>query len=271
MATVTARLTFDGNLQVNTPVTGTIFNEISRSTIGVDPSNFYAVEFDEVSMDPTFIASAKAQDATNSLTVVINKPLGTIDGDLMIAYVSGTSSAPTWTPPAGWTGINTNGGAWFGYKIAVSEGASYTFTCNTSATQSGFILTFRNVSYDLAGTYSPAANPSVTPSITVTKDNSIEVVIAITQAGGTGQTYTAPAGFNQLDFDSDSTAPSWAVFSKLVNAGATGTVSITGTNGALANQRSIQLALSPNLVPMRYFPGGSVQIIGVLDETSTLT
>ena len=266
-----ARLTRTGNLLINNDF-NMQFDEVNGTRIQLSKTAFYAEFFDEVTIDPTFISSATAQDVASSTTITINIPPGTIDGDLMVAYVSGTSSSPTWTPPGGWTVISTTGGAWFGYKSAASEGASYTFTSSSSDTQSGFILTFRNASYDVASTYSTAANPSSTPSITVSKDNSLEVVIAITQGvAATGQTYTGPAGFTQIAADRDSTAPSWAVFSKLVTAGSTGTVSITGTL-ALSNQRSIQLALSPilGIVPMRQTRTGNVFISGIFDETQSL-
>lgn len=69
----------------------------------------------------------------------VNKPTGTVDGDIMIAelFVGATGAAPTVTPPAGWTAIGTatlvNDGSFFGgfnvyWKRASSEGTSYTFT-----------------------------------------------------------------------------------------------------------------------------------------------
>ena len=75
--------------------------------------------------------------------MVLNKPSGTVEGDMMVAWVCGDSSArKNVTPPSGWSVIYNQsspdlGGSaqQFGYyKVATaSEPSSYTFTFSGSA------------------------------------------------------------------------------------------------------------------------------------------
>ncbi len=67
-------------------------------------------------------------------TLVINKPAGAVDGDVMVAVIgqADISGSDTLTAPAGWTALailtNTNGKSAVFYKVAASEGASYSLT-----------------------------------------------------------------------------------------------------------------------------------------------
>lgn len=105
-------------------------------------------------MPITFVAAAKTPTSfpgsNNTSTCNIAKPTGTLDGHLMIAIIQ-SGGGITISAPGGWTeadtyvhagGANlTNGLYW---KIASSEGSSYTFTDDSgSATPlCGAILTF---------------------------------------------------------------------------------------------------------------------------------
>lgn len=67
-------------------------------------------------------------------TLTINKPAGTVDGDVMLAVVTQASytAPPLVAAPAGWASLgaftNTNGESEVFYRTAASEGASYNFT-----------------------------------------------------------------------------------------------------------------------------------------------
>lgn len=84
--------------------------------------------------------------------MVITTPSGTADGDLLIAQFQTNNQAPTVTAPAGWTtkdSDTTNANSYLFYKIAASEGASYTFSIsNAGGNQavSGGIIALRNAS-----------------------------------------------------------------------------------------------------------------------------
>lgn len=80
---------------------------------------------------PTYRASAEAYNAAaNSLTV--NKPTGTVNGDIMLAFAYCNAPADVITPPAGWDVIQTinttiSGRMTVYAKKAKSEGSSYVF------------------------------------------------------------------------------------------------------------------------------------------------
>lgn len=78
-----------------------------------------------------------------SNTLVVNKPSGTADGDLLIAHISGAdqiSGTNNISAPGGWTTLGSQSAGASGsadlfvfYKIASSEGASYSFTNQSGA------------------------------------------------------------------------------------------------------------------------------------------
>jgi hypothetical protein len=108
--------------------------------------------------------------ATGS-TITANKPAGTRQGDLLVAFLnSGPSGTEgTWTGDSGWTEIADQGGApstRIAYKVAgASEGASYTFTHSVAGQMTAIIANFRNAAYDTIGTLI-GGNTSLAPSVT---------------------------------------------------------------------------------------------------------
>ncbi len=193
----------------------------------------------------TYISSTKTQNITNSTSLVISKPAGTIDGDLMVAFVNSNDSGTTWTG-AGWTeAIDSTASAIY-YKIASSEGSSYTFTNSASSLLQGYILTYRNAAWDTIGTFSTLSGSPVAPAITTT--GGYNTVIAYFKAGNTtSATFTTPSPYTVVDSDSDDTATSSssAIFSRSgFPAGTTGTVTSTISSGSLA--RGILLSIKPS-------------------------
>lgn len=103
-----------------------------------------------------FVAEAHAGNSgTGAATLAVNKPAGTVTGDVMVAF-SGSSIGLGWAPPAGWTqigstalaGTDVDAKAWF--KVALAgEAASYSWA-GTSDNPVVQIATFRGV--DTSGT-----------------------------------------------------------------------------------------------------------------------
>ena len=146
-----------------------------------------------------FIAAAQTGNASASTNLIINKPAGTAQGDLMIAVVSRVESANgTWTPPAGWTETADEGVApdiSIAWKIAgASEGANYTFVHASSKLLAGAILTYRGGAYGVTGAFATATAPTAVnaPSITPTAANAL-VLAAYAEAAAA--TWTTPSGF----------------------------------------------------------------------------
>lgn len=179
---------------------------------------------------PSFIASAQTQNSATGSSLVISKPTGTAQNDLMIAFMGlGSSASATWTGDTGWTEIADQGASpdlRIAYKIAgASEGSSYTFTASTSsATLSGVILTYRNAAYDIIGSIQTGANPSA-PSITVSSDFSR--LLGFCVQNSTNNMTTTIKTVRAID--SDSTTPNWIIGDEIVLAGSTGTRSFAAT------------------------------------------
>lgn len=110
--------------------------------------------------DPAPFRSEAHAIYVGGTTIVVTKPAGTINGDIMIAFIESErpSGLPqmTITPPAGWTqidvtttvkdtvvGLREDCAIFF--RVASGEGASYTFTFNASpADASAAIVTHQN-------------------------------------------------------------------------------------------------------------------------------
>ncbi len=78
--------------------------------------------------------SSAGRNNAGSLSIV--KPTGTIDGDVMVAFVMSVGSAPT-TVPSGWSQVQQNSNSTSFYlttyvKVASSEGSSYTWALTGS-------------------------------------------------------------------------------------------------------------------------------------------
>jgi hypothetical protein len=192
------------------------------------------------------VNTSSAVQNTNSTTITVNVPSSTDNGDLMILSVISNSGSNTWTTPSGWTvwRSNFNGRAIY-YRTASSEPASYTITQSNSATSSGYILSYRNATIDVMGTYSGFTSPSIAPSITTTANNAY-VFYFIGSPGQANNTFSTPTGFTPLVSDTDGTNPSSAIFYKVqATAGATGTASSTPAAGLPA---SIQFSIIPTTI-----------------------
>lgn len=196
----------------------------------------------------TFVATAQNY-APSTTSLVITKPTGTVSGDLMIAVMSRSSGSGsrTWSPPAGWTQVlgtvaSASPSMGIAYRIAgASEGANYTFTFSNTANLAGDIITYRGANYDAIGTVSTdSANPITATAVTVASG----LLLAVYMSDAASVTLSTPSGFSAVDANSDATAPSLAIFSKLVSSGSSGTVDSTQTGGGVFN--SILLSIKPS-------------------------
>ncbi len=179
---------------------------------------------------PFIIAQASSQRGTNGTTLVINKPTGTREGDLMVAFMNIPSNS-TWTGDTSWTEVldqGTNPSTRIAYKVAgASEGASYTFTSTASSTSSGTIATYRNAAYDAVGAITSGANPLVLSAVTATAPYAR--ILSTAARSATSITITGPATMQTIAIDSDAVSPSRLVEqdTNLSSAGSSGTRSFT--------------------------------------------
>ena len=149
--------------------------------------------------------SASAGSLGATLSLVITKPAGTVDGDLLVAFVANNTAA-TITAPAGWTLIvsqaratNSLQAAW--WRIASGEPADYTFTQTVSGSLSGSIhrisghhATPVDVSAAAASTAQDTAPTA--PTVTTTAADTLLVYSASAEAAAQAS-ITAPAGMTE--------------------------------------------------------------------------
>lgn len=196
----------------------------------------------------TLLQAVATGTAGGVSALAINKPTGTVDGDIMVAVMA-NGNGTTWTGDTGWTEIIDQGAHPYlraAYKVASSEGSSYSFTGGTG-TKTGFIATFRGFQYD-----------TVSSSVTTLLGDGSLAITGITAAGGiliaayampsgnTLQTSSTPSGMLSLAAASSAGVTDIFGYWQQIAAGATGTRSSTlGDSSGTFNNGGILIALKP--------------------------
>lgn len=233
--------------QANQQATDTGTKATTWNASQQDPISILFQVTNEPDVTPVFVASASTQNTSSGTTLVINKPTGTAEGDLMIAMMCVSGNNPTWTGDTGWTELadetTDNPSLRVAYKVAgESEGASYTFTANKSQTNAGSILTYRYAAYDtIAGAFTVGANPLVLTSISPSLSQSLLLAIGARSSGNI--TLGTPTSMTARVTDNGATSPSYIVCDQLVAKGPTGTRSMS--TGSTASVAGIMLAIKP--------------------------
>lgn len=200
----------------------------------------------QAQIGPFIISEQSTQRATAGTSLVINKPTGTREGDLMIAFMNIPANS-TWTGDTGWTEVadqGTNPSTRIAYKVAgASEGASYTFTSSASSTSSGTIVTYRNAAYDAVGTITSAINPLVLSAVTASAKYSR--ILATLGRATASITIGGPATMDNIRTDNDAVGPSRLVEQdiNLIDAVSSGTRSFT--MGSATNVSGALVAIKP--------------------------
>ncbi len=199
----------------------------------------------EPDVSPIFVASATKSNSALGTTLVINKPAGTVQDDLMIAVMA-ADAAGLWSGDTGWNEVvdqAADPNLRIAYKVAgASEGASYTFTNASSQTLSGCILTYRYAAYDtVAGTHVTGANPLILTSISPSLSQSI--LIACGARSSASITLGTPTSMTARVTDSDANDPSYIVCDQAVAKGPVGTRSMS--TGITTTVSGIMLAIKP--------------------------
>lgn len=163
-------------------------------------------------MAVAFRAAASQASTGTGNSITINKPAGTIAGDVMVAIINvATANVRTFTPPTGWTQLDTliedvllasPCQAFTFYKAAgQSEGASYLWTCDAgSLLFAGCISTFSGVDTAVPINVSAMVGQGTadqgfdTPVVVTTRPNcGIVGLVCGTTLLGNGPQYTWPA------------------------------------------------------------------------------
>ena len=193
-----------------------------------------------------FINAAHYNNAS-STSAVVSKPTNTADNDIMFAVITrNNTTAPT--PPSGWALLGSQSevsgvmDVWLYWKLAASEGASYTWSFGASAGRTGgTIVTYRG-GFDTADPIDVVSNTVYTTSNTTVRAASMSasaagsalLIFPIFYASAT-RTYTKPsvpttdwvedvdAGSNQSRTWREVCSMTWA------SSGATGNMDATAS------------------------------------------
>lgn len=227
--------------------TGSTNDDIEAVLFSIVPSSYNPVK-------PTFVASATTQNTSSSITqLTIDKPSGTQEGDLMIAFMA-TTSIESWTGDTDWTEFIDEGGnrscrgAW---KIATaSEPSSYTFTTGTTTnTPAGAILTYRNAAYSNNSTIK-TTNSNLLDITSIMVDTNYSIIIAFGSLSSPSKTYTHSIPSNAADIatiwlNNDGTSPSQGIFTRLVGYGLTSQMKLSSNSGGLSSS-GFSILIKPN-------------------------
>lgn len=199
---------------------------------------------------PTY-RSLSTANTTSVTSVTINKPAGTVQNDLMIAFLSRDASGSNMPPPSGWTqliqnDIGTTHRAEIFYKIAgASEPASYSFDLiDTNEGVVGTIVTVTGAStsspfgpiateFDLSSSYIKGGSISQTSSTLI-------FLVSFHESPGT---LTTPFGHTLLSYIDRLDAGLGITYRENTATGASGDIYWFHT--AADDWRSYQIEIQP--------------------------
>jgi hypothetical protein len=184
-------------------------------------------------------------------TFDLDKPSGTLAGDLMIAFMARANDSDGWAVPSGWTSA-VDGQVGMAWKVAGGiEPGSYTFTIaelggggggggGSAPAIRGGIVSYRHCVFDAAGAIGTATAGAacVAPSVTLAD---IGLLLGFFADEQELRSFTLPDGMLSVTADFTAGAPSIALFSQQLSAGASGTRSSTPSGGG--NSAGVLIAL----------------------------
>ena len=206
-----------------------------HDTVPGQPSTSYTDVGANASGAVTFESVATA--AANSNSIVVSRPTGTVDGDLLVGFVSGENDAGVLSAPGGWTQIfqidnpgNFVSGAW--YRIASSEPASLTFTSTVSHAMNAAVLRYSGADaanpIDVSAAIAAFGNPTA-PSVTTTVANTVVLRVGTLEDSTVSDIGYPPATTGRVEFDVAGGQVTGVADSAQASAGATGTAAFTGS------------------------------------------
>ena len=198
---------------------------------------------------PTVVGTDEQEITSNTTTLTFNVPVGTQNGDLMVALVAGgggSGNVGDWAN-ASWTWaveLTTSPNLAVAYRVASSEGSTVSFTTTGACKLGGVLRVFREAAWGTAGTVATGSSTSVAASsITVPGSNSI-LLGHFAQASG-NVTWTNSSGMTKIaELDNDSAGHSWYIATQDVGAGATGSKTITVNSSN--NWQAVLVSISPS-------------------------
>lgn len=188
-------------------------------------------------IDQTIVAYATSTLAGGGTSITCNKPTGTQEGDLMIAFLNQAqfNSLGNWTQPSGWTEVFDSNQRAVSYKVAgPSEPASYSFGIDIFVIPQAAIVTIRPSAYDVVGAISGSSANPIAPSIDVSESSLVFCILTQNNDNTTASGWDIP-GWTPLIPKFGATNESnltlyTMVSTKTFDGGSTGTVATTSSN-----------------------------------------
>lgn len=184
-------------------------------------------------------ASVRAYDTevqtSNSTSITLTKPAGTVSGDLLLIWVA-TDGIIAHTGPAGWTDETVNleegtqiSGRLFSKIAGGSEPADYTVTKDITERSAGLILAIQdNGGVDVvAGDTGPTAASATCPTVTTTVDDTLLFRLAAGDQGDATTPHTTESGYTMTgNVGGASSASVSGQYKTQASAGASGTQTV---------------------------------------------
>lgn len=212
--------------------------------------------------DWSVVGSPTTYATTSATSIVLSKPTGVAEGDIMFALLSSYGATDPTSVPSGWTriGHNVYGSTYLWdvfYKIAgASEGADYTWGWAGSVKRVGVAMAYRG-GFDTSDPIDVVSDTAYTVNSTTVRAASITVAAAgsplvfMGMAYNTAaRTYTAPADYTEDADWGHTDGDFWETFASRVwsGSGATGDVDAT-LSSAQAAKHAFLVALNPATAP----------------------
>lgn len=204
-------------------------------------------------------STSSGSSATTSLT--LTKPTGTVENDLLVAFIQLSRDSPVDTPPAGWTKREGGGSystyhSW--YKVAgASEPANYTWSETGENAWYGIIFRVSGVDpVNPLNTSSYGEDTDYDTSFTVTGvTTSVDACLVFAAAWKSGRYMTAVSGGWTSDYLTPGTPGLGVAHKTQATAGATGNAVFTANSGDRSAyvMFAFQPATGVTVKPMNYF------------------
>lgn len=166
-----------------------------------------------------FYRATGVYNSAGSTTAVVAKPTGTVDGDLIFVTIQRAAAVNPSSVPTGWNLVKSNlatYGSWVYYKIASSEGASWTWTWAARAKTMGRAHSFYggfNTSTPIQSStvpYSGTASATAIdiPTLTTSSNNTISLLFA-SGYSTSAKTFAVPANWTEHNETGSNTPDFW--------------------------------------------------------------
>ncbi len=204
-------------------------------------------------MAVAFVARATSfKLAGSGLNLIVAVPVGTANGDAMVAFVSVRTGSAVPATPAGWNLIDddTNGPSSASYwRVASSEPASYTWVVTNAVDSIGYIATYSGADgaspINTSSVWNRLASTTNVTGTTITPSVN-DCMIVWMGASSNASTLSVPGGYNDRGIVTVlGGGPMVGNLADLLQGSAAATGNLTGTAGTSANTQGELLAIQP--------------------------